>query len=163
MAEGYNFGHLRDAILPLSQADDWVIAKKEWERSASRSPSRTSLKRASAGIIRSWNFARDQKSSDAPHSNRWKSVRQAVRGSGERGAAQRVSGDAVLVNWKVERGHGHQNPHAGNDRCTDRKLSPFGPLRKSSNFRLGSLALVMTRGQLVCVAGMTRRACLVRQ
>lgn len=31
MAEGYNFERLRDAILPLSQADDWVIAKKEWE------------------------------------------------------------------------------------------------------------------------------------
>jgi hypothetical protein len=31
MAEGYNFERLRDSILPLSRADDWVIAKKEWE------------------------------------------------------------------------------------------------------------------------------------
>lgn len=31
MAVGYNFKRLRDAILPLSRADDWVAAKKEWE------------------------------------------------------------------------------------------------------------------------------------
>lgn len=31
MAEGYNFARLRDAILPLSRADDWLIAKKEWD------------------------------------------------------------------------------------------------------------------------------------
>lgn len=31
MAEGYNFERLRGAILPLSRADDWIAAKKEWE------------------------------------------------------------------------------------------------------------------------------------
>jgi hypothetical protein len=31
MAEGYNFERLRDAVLPLSKAEDWHVAKKEWE------------------------------------------------------------------------------------------------------------------------------------
>lgn len=31
MVDGYNFERLRDAILTMSKADDWLTAKLEWE------------------------------------------------------------------------------------------------------------------------------------
>lgn len=31
MSEGYNFERLREAILLVSRADDWMVARKEWD------------------------------------------------------------------------------------------------------------------------------------